>query len=109
MPRKETLYGAQVGLSLLAAAEVPNFLAGMLPSLMTIGRFAAEPEDRAKLRRGEVVGSLLSLTVGGAASLVANNPWPFVATVAVLIVLLYEYEKAIRDAQENGAQRIDQQ
>jgi hypothetical protein len=91
----------RVGLAMAAAASVPNFLAGMLPSLMTIGRFAAEPDDLMKLRRGELIGSGLSLMTGAAASMVTNDPLPFIGTVIVLAILLFEYERAIRQAQSN--------
>jgi len=93
------------GLAIMAAAEVPNFLAGMLPSTMTIGRFAAEPEDRMRLRRGELVGGALAVTVGVGASLIAESAVPFILTMAVLGVLIYEYERAIRLAQESGTAR----
>lgn len=88
---------AQLGLAILAAAEVPNFLAGMMPSLMTIRTFADDPEQIAALRRGEVVGSALSLAVGLGASLVSESPVPLLASTAVLGVLLYEYERAMRE------------
>jgi hypothetical protein len=92
---------AQLGLVILSAAEVPNFLAGMMPSLMTIRTFADDPEQLRALRRGEVVGSALSLGVGLGASLVADNPAPLLASAAVLAVLLYEYEKAMREPISN--------
>lgn len=108
MPTAETL--AVAGLAIMAASEVPNFLAGLLPSTMTIGRFAAEPEDRLRLRRSEVVGSALALGVGIGCSLVADSPTPFMFVLGVLIIMLYEYERAIRDAQKGGkAVPIDQQ
>ncbi len=91
------LNAPQLGLVILAASEVPNFLAGMMPSLMTIRTFADDPEQIRALRRGELVGSALSLSVGLGASLVADTPAPFLASVAVLAVLLYEYEKAMRE------------
>ena len=94
---------AVAGLAIMAASEVPNFLAGLLPSTMTIGRFAAEPQDRARLRRSEVVGSALALGVGVGCALVANNPAPFIMVLAVLAVMLFEYERAIRTAQESGS------
>jgi hypothetical protein len=93
---------ATAGLAIMAASEVPNFLAGLLPSTMTIGRFAAEPEDRARLRRSEVVGSALALGVGAGTSLVAGSPVPMLMVLAVLAVMLYEYERAIRQAQTGG-------
>ncbi|HEY2089886.1 MAG TPA: hypothetical protein VGH54_28180 [Mycobacterium sp.] len=94
----------------MAAAEVPNFLAGLLPSTMTIGRFAADPVDRGRLRRSEVVGSALAVTVGVGASLIGQSPYPLLLTLLVLGVLLYEYERAIRSAQQSGtATPINQQ
>lgn len=93
---------ALAGLAIMAAAEVPNFLAGLLPSTMTIGRFAADPQDRARLRRSEVVGSALAVGVGVGASLVGGHPLPFVLTLGVLVILLFEYERAIRSAQKSG-------
>jgi hypothetical protein len=86
-----------LGLAILAAAEVPNFLAGMLPSLMTIRRFGADDHDVAALRQGEVIGSTLALAVGIGASLVADSPWPFAATLLVLAAMLAAYEHAIRN------------
>lgn len=93
---------ALAGLSIMAAAEVPNFLAGLLPSTMTIGRFAADPVDRASLRRSEFVGSGLAVAVGVGASLIARSPLPLILTLGVLAVLLYEYERAIRRAADSG-------
>jgi hypothetical protein len=99
MPKQTN--AATAGLMLLAAGEVPNFLAGMLPSLMTINRFAAEEVDRQALRRGEVMGAALALMVGFGASLAASNVLPFVATVIVLVIMLISYEHAIRNAGKN--------
>jgi hypothetical protein len=102
---------AVAGLAIMAASEVPNFLAGLLPSTMTIGRFAAEPQDRARLRRSEIVGSSLAIGVGVGCSLVANHPAPFIFVMAVLFIMLYEYERAIRSAQDpySAAVPINQQ
>jgi hypothetical protein len=96
---------ALAGLGIMAAAEVPNFLAGLLPSTMTIGRFGAEDADRARLRRSEVVGSALAIGVGIGTSLVAESPIPFVMVMAVLVILLFEYERAIRQAMTEGTAR----
>lgn len=86
-----------IGLMLLSASEVPNFLAGMLPSLMTIKRFGATQEDRDTLRRGEVAGSALSLMVGAGASLAAKSWLPMLATLGILGIMLFMYEEAIRN------------
>jgi hypothetical protein len=93
---------SKVGLMLLAASEVPNFLAGMLPSLMTIRRFSADERDTATLRRGEVAGSALSLAVGAGASIVARSWLPLIATGTILVVMLVMYEQAIRNPHEDA-------
>lgn len=99
-------YAAAAGLMLLAAGEVPNFLAGMLPSLMTIRRFGADEEDRATLRRGEVAGSALSIMVGVGASLAARSWLPLLSVGAILGIMLYMYEEAIRNP-HSGAKPIN--
>lgn len=85
----------QLGLVILAVSEVPNFLAGVLPSLFTIRTFSDDPEKVAALRHGELVGGLMSLAVGAGASLVSRSAVPFVACAATLGVFLYQYEAAI--------------
>lgn len=87
----------QLGLVILSAAEVPNFLAGLLPSLFTIRTFSDDPEKVAALRRGELVGGGMALAVGVGASLVAKSWAPAAACAGTLGVLLWEYEKAIRN------------
>ncbi len=88
------------GLAMMAAGEVPNYLAGALPSFMTIGRFAAEDEDRKMWRFGEIYGGSAALLVGVGASLVVQSWWPIIGTIVVLAYLLYGYEVAIRHAQK---------
>jgi hypothetical protein len=86
----------QLGLVILAASEVPNFLAGMLPSLFTIQTFNDDPQKVKSLRRGELIGGALALTVGFGASLVSKSWAPFWACLAILVVMLAAYEHAIR-------------
>lgn len=93
---------------LLAAGEVPNFLAGMLPSLMTIQRFGADDQDRAALRRGELAGSILALGVGVGASMAAGSTMPAAATIIVLVVMLGLYEHAIRNPRPDARPINDQ-
>lgn len=92
----------QLGLVILAASEVPNFMAGLLPSLFTIQTFSDDPAKVKALRRGEIVGGALALGVGVGASLVAESPWPFVACAVIFGVLIYEYERAIRNPINGG-------
>lgn len=103
MPNDRVLMtSATVGLALLAAGEVPNFLAGMLPSLMTIRRFGADEMDAKALRQGEMAGAVLALMVGVGASYAANNPAPAIATVVILVIMLLMYEHAIRNPHPNA-------
>ena len=85
------------GACLLAASEVPNFLAGALPSFMTIGRFAAEPEDVKRLRDGEWWASVPIIAVGLGASLVFKSYWPAAITAATAIYYYVGYERHIRN------------
>lgn len=91
----------QLGLVILAVSEVPNFLAGVLPSLFTIRTFSDDPEKVRALRHGELVGGLMSLAVGAGASLVSRSSVPFVACAATLAVFLYQYESAIANPISN--------
>lgn len=97
-----------VGLSLLAAGEVPNFLAGALPSFMTIKRFAGEQKDVDTLREGELWGSTIALVVGLGASMAAKHPLPFITTVGVLIYMLVGYERAIANPHSDAKNIGDQ-
>ncbi len=92
----------QLGLVILAASEVPNFMAGLLPSLFTIQTFSDDPAKVKALRRGELVGGTLALSVGLGASLVAESWAPFWVCAGTLGVLLYEYERAIRNPINGG-------
>ena len=87
----------ELGLTILAVSEVPNFLAGLLPSLFTIQTFSDDPEKVKALRQGELIGGGMSLLVGAGASLVSKSVVPFVACAATLGVFLYQYEQAIRN------------
>lgn len=85
------------GACLLAASEVPNFLAGALPSFMTIGRFAADDEDVKRLRDGEKWALVPIVAVGVGASLVFKSYWVAVTTIATAAYYYVGYEKHIRN------------
>ncbi|HZP28423.1 MAG TPA: hypothetical protein VFC99_05690 [Acidimicrobiia bacterium] len=97
MAEMDVTTASAVGLMLLAASEVPNFLAGALPSFLTIRRFGADDEDVRSLRVGETAGGAMALAVGAGASLVARSWLPFLATVVTLAAMLSMYEWAIRN------------
>jgi hypothetical protein len=93
----------QLGLVILSVSEVPNFLAGVLPSLFTIRTFSDDPEKVKALRHGELVGGAMSLAVGAGASLVSQSAVPFVACAATLGIFLWQYENAIRNPIDDPA------
>jgi hypothetical protein len=91
----------QVALTVLVVAEVPNFWSGFLPSLFTIATFSAGDESKAHhtrhwIRRGEVQAIGLSLALGVSASLLSEDPWPFIGVLVLICYLAYQYEHALR-------------
>jgi|SRR5215469_1731589 len=97
----------QVALTVLVVAEVPNFWSGFLPSLFTIATFSAGDDDKAAhtkrwIRRGEIQATGLSLALGISASLLAEEPWPFVGVVLLILYLAYQYEHALRLGMSKG-------
>lgn len=89
------------GLFLLALAEVPQVMSAFLPSPFTAATFGGQPEAR-WLRRGEVVGSAVSLSIAGAIALITRSWAPFAGAAAVLAIFLWEYERALRYGAANG-------
>lgn len=94
-------------LTVLVVAEIPNFWSGFLPSLFTIATFSggdAQKVEHTKMwiRRGEMQAIGLSLALGIGAALLAQEPWPFLGTVAMVLYLLYQYENALKQGQTGG-------
>lgn len=97
----------QVALTVLVVAEVPNFWSGFLPSLFTIATFSGGDEakvahTRRWIRRGEAQAAGLSIALGVSASLLAEEPWPFIGVVLLIIYLGYQYEHALRLGLSSG-------
>lgn len=102
------------GLAMLAVAEVPQVMSAFLPSPATARMGFNQGEDVAEriryLRRGEVIGGSVSLMLALSITLimrptVGEAAWgPFIGATLVLILFLFEYERAIRAAiRETGA------
>jgi hypothetical protein len=90
-----------VALTILTIAEIPNFWSGFLPSLFTIATFSGGDDHKVLhtkrwIRRGEIQATGLSLALGVAAALLAEEPWPFIGTIAIVIYLAYQYEHALK-------------
>lgn len=97
----------QVALTVLVVSEVPNFWSGFLPSLFTIATFSGGNADKAAhtkrwIRRGEIQAASLSVALGISASLLAEEPWPFIGVALLIIYLAYQYEHALRLGLSDG-------
>jgi hypothetical protein len=96
-----------IALTVLVVAEVPNFWSGFLPSLFTIATFSGgdadkEAHTRRWIRRGELQATGLSLALGVAAAVLAEEPWPFLGVVGMIAYLAYQYEHALRLGMSGG-------
>lgn len=96
------------GACLLAASEVPNFLAGALPSFMTIKKFAADEESVKALRFAELFALPPVVAVGLGAALVFGSWWPALVTGVTAAYYYAGYEKHIRNP-SGAAVPINQQ
>ncbi len=109
----QTRSHTQVALTVLVVSEVPNFWSGFLPSLFTIATFSGgDPEKAAHtkrwIRRGEIQAAALSIGLGVSASLLAEEPWPFIGVAFLICYLGYQYEHALRLGLDSGL-NIDMQ
>lgn len=97
----------QVALTVLVVSEIPNFWSGFLPSLFTIATFSGGDVEKAMhtkrwIRRGEIQATGLSIALGISASLLAEEPWPFLGVLFLVGYLAYQYEHALRLGLSNG-------
>lgn len=99
----DPILAAGAGLFILALGEVPNYFSGVLPSWMTIRRFAADERDTGTLRWGMVAASVFAFGVGLGASLLAHSALPLLGTAVGVAFLVGGYEWAIRHPHDDAA------
>lgn len=104
MPERST---EQVALTVLVVSEVPNFWSGFLPSLFTIATFSGGDAEKVAhtkrwIRRGEIQATGLSIALGLSASLLAEEPWPFIGVILLVLYLAYQYEHALKLGMSSG-------
>lgn len=97
----------KVALSVIIAAEVPNYYSGLLPSLFTISTFTGSDSEKAAhtvrwIRRGEAQGTIQAVALSVAASILSEDPWPFILSMAMVGYYLYQYEYALRAGLADG-------
>lgn len=100
--------GTKVGIALLMASTIPNNYTGVLPSGMTIRRFAAEYEDRRELVRAMVWGTGLSLIEIAGATAISGSFLVAVAGLGVMAFYLHYYYSAMANPHPKAVP-IDQQ
>ena len=99
---------AAVSISVLVAAEVPNFYAGLLPSEMTIKRFAAEDEDRKTLRSSMMVASVEAGFFIAASAYAAQSFLPVVLGGTMMAITIWRYATSIDNPHPNAKPINDQ-
>ncbi len=103
-----SLDSSTAGLVFLGIAEVPQIMSAFLPSPTTAYQGGADPVRVAWLRRGEVVGGGVALSLSVGISMIAQKQagpqawWIFAGSATVRGLFLWEYERAIRLGQQQG-------
>jgi len=85
------------GATILVATSMPNFYSGLLPSKMTISRFAHSDFDRMRLRQGIAVATAMGIAESVAIGFMFESWVPVMGGLAVIAVLIWQYEDAIRN------------
>ena len=83
------------GAAILVATSMPNFYSGLRPSKMTISRFAHSDFDRMRLRQGIAVATAMGIAESVAIGFMFDSWIPVIAGLAVVGVLIWQYEDAI--------------
>jgi hypothetical protein len=84
-------------LALFIALESVHFYSAFMPSVFTIEHFAGNQQDVASLRRGEVIATIFSLSVGILMSKIIKSKLPFMLTLITSTVMILLYENSIRN------------
>lgn len=93
---------------LLGLAEVPQVMSAFLPSPTTAYMGGADPVRVRWLRRGEIMGAGVSVSIAVAVSLVAYDdlgPMAGLILIGAIIILglfLWEYERALKQGIRDG-------
>jgi hypothetical protein len=97
-----------LGLAVLSAGDAAAFLSGVNPSLFTIrtfrGDWASHQQTASDIHTGMIIGNVLALAVGFAATLVTESWWPFLFTLACAGALDVSYEWALRSPRVSDGQ-----
>jgi hypothetical protein len=99
---------AAAGLVLLGLAEVPQVMSAFLPSPTTAYMGGSDPVRVKWLRRGEIMGGGISVSIAVAVTLVAYDdlgPMAGLILIGAIVILglfLWEYERALKQGVRDG-------
>ena len=85
---------AGVGMSIVATE---HFFSTFLSSPWTTEKFVEDEEDKAKVRRLYILAALASLAAATVIALLVKEPWPVYAAIAVIVLYLFVYERAMSE------------
>ena len=91
-----------LAIAVLVAAEVPNFYSGLLPSEMTIKRFAAKDEDKSTLKSSMLTASIEAAFFVGAASYAAQSFVPVILGGTMMALSIWRYSSAIANPHKDA-------
>jgi hypothetical protein len=91
MPERE-----HVLLAAFSALESAHFYSAFLPSVMTIRKFARDPEAVEALRRGEAIATGFAVMLGWVVSELIDSYLPLLFTAVTAVAMLAVYEYAIQ-------------
>ncbi len=87
---EDVLLAAFVGI------ETAHFYSSFLPSIMTIQKFKENAADVSALRKGELLATTFSLSLGFIVSRLMDSDLPLIFAAATAALMLVAYESAIR-------------
>ena len=73
--------------SLTVACTVPGLFTFFCPPLPNVAG-----ADRSELKLGQAKAAAASLVLGAAGSAFSKSPWPFLATLALVGLIVWQYE-----------------
>ena len=94
--------GAAAGIFLMAVGEAFNVYGALNSSPWTAENFGADPEKARSCRKFVLKADLANIALGIGASLVAENPAPFLGILLITIYMHYEYERALARGKKAG-------
>lgn len=87
---------AGAGIALVILLQVPSVFGTFLPNPCDVSKERPGSQYSYRVRQSEIYAALIATALGVAGSYVANSPWPFFATMALVGVIVFHYESSLR-------------